>query len=303
MIEHIIAVLLFLVVVAEAIYIFKIKKNVKQLLLVLRNIKQGGHQKAFSKSDGILADTCYEVNDIVETCRSEISRLKKSEQSNKQILTSLSHDIRTPLASLLGYLEALNDGVVSENEKPHYLDVAYRKACDLKSYVDMLFEWFKLNSNEQKFKFEFIDINELTREIIIAWIPVFEKNQMSLSADISDDDLQVNIDKMAYNRILNNLLQNAVNHSCATKVSIIIYAKEEYAYIQVSNNGEQIPCDKLPYIFDRLYKCDDARSSKGSGLGLAITKELVLAMHGKISVESEKDKDTIFKIVLPLKNI
>ncbi|HBL50765.1 MAG TPA: sensor histidine kinase [Firmicutes bacterium] len=295
-----IIIMLLLLCAAQFIYIRHIKKQEKNWLDVLRGIRHGEQQKLFAKNSGLIADIGYELNGIIETNQAQISQLRKTDEANKQILTSLSHDVRTPLASLLGYLEALDKGISDTSEEREYIAVAYRKANDLKSYVDTLFEWFKLNSNEQKLEFAPADINELTREIIIEWLPVLDQEKVALSVDIGDNDISASIDPTAYSRIINNLIQNAVKHGHCTKLAISIKRHFDTALITVANNGQTIPAEQLPHIFERLYKGDDARSDKGSGLGLAITKELVAALHGTISVSSAQDASTEFSISLPV---
>ncbi|WP_105618204.1 sensor histidine kinase [Vallitalea okinawensis] len=292
--------ILFCLCVGQFIYIYRMKKHEKNWLDILRGIQHGEQDKIFTKGKGRIADISYEINGIIDSNQAQIAQLKKANEANKQILTSLSHDVRTPLASLLGYLEAIEKGVLDQMEEQEYIGVVLRKANDLKMYLDMLFEWFKLSSNERKFIFEVLDINELTREVMIEWLPVFEREAITLSADIDDDDLLVSIDPMAYKRILNNLIQNAIDHGHCTKISLTIKHISNRAFISVINNGKIIPDDQLPHIFERLYKGDYARSDKGSGLGLAITKELVINLHGEISVSSLKNEGTKFQIRLPI---
>lgn len=296
---YVIIILLFLCT-GQFIYIYRMKKQEKNWLAVLHGIRRGEQEKIFTRNKGLMADISYELNGIIEANQAQIVLMKKADEANKQILTSLSHDVRTPLASLLGYLEALNKGLSNTNEEREYISVAYRKANDLKAFIDMLFEWFKLNSNEQQFYFEMTDINEFTRELLIEWLPAFEQSQITLSAHISDDDLMVSLDKTAYKRILDNLIQNAVKHGDCSQMSITIKSHSDTAFIEVANNGQAIPAGQLPHIFERLYKGDTARSDKGSGLGLTITKELVNALHGEISVSSTPGKDTVFSISLPI---
>lgn len=256
------------------------------------NINGGKKDKLFAKDTGIMADISYELNDIIENNNLQILRLQKNEEANKQILTSLSHDVRTPLASLLGYLEAINNGILSDVEEKEYIEVVYRKANDLKLYIDMLFEWFKLNSKEQQFHFEIHDINEITREIIIDLLPIAQKSNIELIVNISEDELSISLDLMSYRRILNNLFQNAIIHGKCTQVVISVKKELNEVDIEISNNGICIPNDQLPYIFERLYKCDNARSNKGSGLGLSITKELIAALNGRITVSSQSEQTT-----------
>jgi signal transduction histidine kinase len=297
---EIIIIALSLLCIGQLIYIFQTKKQLKNWLDILNGIKRGEKEKIYIKNKGLIADISYQLNGVMEDKQAQIILLTKSDEANKQILTSLSHDVRTPLASLLGYLEALNKGLSDGREEKEYISVAYRKANDLKAFIDMLFEWFKLNSNEQQYLFEATDINETTREILIEWLPVFEQSQIVLSANINDDDLMVSIDKTAYKRIINNLVQNAIKHGDSTRITITVKSCSEKAIIEVANNGQAIPAGQLPHIFERLYKGDKARSDKGSGLGLTISKELVTALHGEISVSSAPGTDTIFSISFPI---
>jgi signal transduction histidine kinase len=298
--RDIVIIILSLFCVGQFIYIIQTKKQLKNWLDILSGIKRGEKEKIFIKNKGLIADISYQLNGVMEYKQAQIILLTKSDEANKLILTSLSHDVRTPLASLLGYLEALNKGLSDGREEKEYISVAYRKANDLKAFIDMLFEWFKLNSNEQQYHFETTDINEATREILIEWLPVFEQSQIVMSASISDDDLMVSFDKTAYKRIINNLVQNAIKHGDCTRITIAVKVCSENVLIEVGNNGQEIPAGQLPRIFERLYKGDTARSDKGSGLGLTITKELVTALDGEISVSSEPGTDTLFSISFPI---
>lgn len=295
----VIAVLLCLCV-GQFFYIYRMKKQEHDWLNILRSIRRGERDKLFAKGNGQIANISYELNKIIDNDLIQIAQLKKADEANKQILTGLSHDVRTPLASLLGYLEALQKGSLDEVEKQEYLAVASRKANDLKAYVDMLFEWFKLSSNEQQPVLETVDINERTREIIIEWLPVLEQSSIALAVNIKDEELPVSIDRIAYSRILNNLMQNAIRHGHCTQISITIAQDVSTALISVVNNGQTIPQDQLPHIFERLYKGDQARTGKGSGLGLAIVKALVATLHGEISVSSSQNEGTKFQISLPI---
>ncbi|MFF2483577.1 sensor histidine kinase [Paenibacillus sp. NPDC058071] len=293
--------LLLLLCAGLFIYILRMKKQERLWLETLRGIRRGERDKIFVRGSGTMAEIAYELNGIVDANQSQLELLRKNDEANKQILTSLSHDVRTPLASLLGYLDALRGGGLSDPaEVKDYLSVAHRKAGDLKSFVDMLFEWFKLNSNEQPFYVEQTDINELTREVIIEWLPLLEQSEIALSAEIEDTELIVSIDKTAYRRILGNLLQNAVKHGECTQISITVTPRLGAAVAEVANNGNPIPERQLPFIFDRLYKGDAARSDKGSGLGLAIAKELADALNSELSVSSAPGQETVFSISIPI---
>lgn len=296
--------------IGEVFYILHIRKQLAEWLEFLKSVNKAPRRNYFVKGNSILADINFEINGILEENRKQLVKLQRAEAANRQILTDLSHDVRTPLTSLTGYLEALD----SENtkEKEEYIRVAYRKALDLQELVDMLFQWFKLASQEQRYQMKDYDINELTREIIIEHIPVFEKKQISVSANIPDEEWFVKIDKVAYKRIMDNLLSNAVKHGGCSFIEIEIGVRMEtgleasnqkgksQVQVSVSNNGATIPARELPYVFERLYKCDAARSENGSGLGLAIVSELTRAMSGEITVQSIPEGMTRFCLTLPL---
>ena len=214
-------------------------------------------------------------------------------------MTSISHDVKTPLASLVGYLEAIECKIVAGEEKDEYVHVAFEKAHYLKHFVENLFEWVKLDSGEQIFRFEVLDLNEISRNVIADWISVLENSDFEYEFDIPETEYLMRIDVNAYSRILNNLLQNVLIHSKGNKVTFHISENDQQARITLADNGRGISPDHLPHIFERMYQCDQSRSAKGNGLGLSIVKELVAAHKGMIAADSIPDKETIFTILLP----
>ncbi|MBI9048621.1 MAG: HAMP domain-containing histidine kinase [Anaerolineaceae bacterium] len=282
-------------------YLWRGKKEEKEWLKLLQRYRAGNKEKIFSRHNGVPTDIAFELNRIIGENQEEFQQFKKADQANKLLLTSLSHDVRTPLASLLGYLEALDKGTLDSGETEEYISVAYRKANDLKAYIDTLFDWFKLNSQEQQYQLEAVEINEYTREILIEWLPVFEQSQITLNATIPESDFILFLDKFAYTRIINNLLQNAIKHGHCSEIHICVEKNTASVLIQVGNNGKAIPADQMPYIFGRLYKGDAARSDRGSGLGLAIVDELVRGLDGEISVSRSDETNTVFCIKFPYK--
>ena len=185
-------------------------------------------------------------------------------------------------------------------DKDDYIETARRKAHDLKEYIDVLFDWFKLNSDEFVIAMDKVETVELTRNILIDWIPVFEDKQIDYSIDIPEQPFWVKLDSDAYMRILNNLIQNVISHSHADKIGISLSKQHKNIKILVMDNGIGIEKEDLKHIFERLYKCDKGRSEKGSGLGLSIVHQLVEKMNGTITVESVEGEGTTFKIFFPL---
>lgn len=294
----VINIVLFFICIGEFFYILHIRNQLTEWLDFLKSVHQMPERNYFVKGNGILADINYELNGILEKSRRQFVKLQKAETASRQLLTNLSHDVKTPLASLIGYLESLDSQTAKDREE--YTHVAYRKALDLQELIDTLFQWFKLTSHEQLYQMKVYDINELTRELLIEHIPVFEKKQISFSVNIPDNECFINIDKMAYARIINNLLSNAVKHGKCSLIEIKIQESKDHVQVLVSNNGIAIPYNELPLIFQRLYKCDASRSETGNGLGLAIVRELITSMSGEITVQSAQGEMTTFCLTLPL---
>lgn len=279
----------------------RVKAQINGMFDALEDIKAGnGNRRILSATDEFTASIAYEVNDIVSSYEKELSSFRQAEEVNKQLMTSLSHDVRTPLTTLIGYLDAAHKGIVTGKDKDEYVEIARRKAHDLKEYIDVLFDWFKLNSDEFVLLIDPVEAVELTRNILIDWIPIFEDKQIDYSIDIPEQPFRVRLDPDAYMRVLNNLIQNVIVHSHADKINISLSNQDGNMKIVVADNGVGIEKDDLKHIFERLYKCDKGRSEKGSGLGLSIVHQLVEKMNGTITAESTPGNGTMFALYFPL---
>lgn len=283
--------------------ILKLRRVHKQLALIkdaLADIKTGNlNRRVLARENDMTKQICYDINEIAVENQIRFIQQKQAEQSYKRLMTSLSHDVKTPLASLVGYLEAVENGLVVGEEKEEYIHVVSDKAHRLKDFVISLFEWVKLDAREQVFHFELVDLNELSRKIIADWVPFLENSCLGYEIEIPEKECSIRIDTNAYTRILNNLIQNIMVHSGATQVKLNITEDMQRVTITLSDNGRGILPEELPHIFERMYQCDHSRSAKGNGLGLSIAKELVNAHKGIITADSIPDLYTTFTIVLP----
>ncbi|MCB7305919.1 HAMP domain-containing histidine kinase [Bariatricus massiliensis] len=280
--------------------LYRVREQISFIKDALEDLKRGNlNRRVLAQENDMTKQICYDINEIAISSQTQLIHQKQSEQAYKRLITSLSHDVKTPLASLVGYLEAIESNIVTGKEKDEYLHVAYEKSQHLKHFVENLFEWVKLDSGEQAFHFENTDLNELTRNIIADWVPVLESSNFEYEFTIPETEYTVRIDINAYTRILNNLLQNTITHSEGSKMTLQIVESRQKAKIVIADNGKGISSDNLPHIFERLYQCDHSRSAKGNGLGLAIAKELVAVHKGTITADSTPGKGTEFIISLP----
>lgn len=302
--------------------VISINKKISESIEVLDDIKKGnGNRKILSKDNDNFSEIIYKINEIVYLYEEKLTEFRKKENANNQLLTSLSHDIRTPLTSIIGYTDAikkelLKDGLnykydlqnVIENNNTlennnvieNYIDIVREKSYYLKEYLDNVFDWFKLNSNEFYLDLKDTEITELSRNIIKSWIVIFEEKDIDFDIEIEEKEIICNLDQNAYARVINNIIQNAVEHSKTKKIQISIKESNRKIFITIKDFGVGIEPDDLEHIFDRLYKCDKARNKVGSGLGLYITKELVEKMNGCINVKSKVGEGTEFEIIFEI---
>ena len=288
-------------VLTSIVLVRRVKKQIAEMTDALVDVKNGnGNRRILSATNELVSPLAYEINEIVVSYESRLSIVRQTEEINRQLMTSLSHDVRTPLTTLIGYLDAAYKGLVTGKDRDDYIEIARRKAHDLKEYIDVLFDWFKLNSDEFALEIQSVEAAELTRNILIDWIPIFEDKQVDYDIDILEQPVRVRLDTDSYMRIINNLIQNVIAHSHADKIKIALSKQENNMRLLLADNGVGIEKEDLKHIFERLYKCDKGRSEKGSGLGLSIVHQLVEKMGGNITVESLLGKGTEFMLLFPL---
>lgn len=281
--------------------LMRVKRKLSDMTEALSDIQAGnGNRKILAADNELTAELSFKMNEIVYAYEEQLSQLRSADETNRQLMTSLSHDVRTPLTTLLGYLDAVHRGIVSGKAREDYLEISRRKAHDLKEYIDVLFDWFKLNSSEFSLSIERTELAELTRNILKDWIPIFEEKNLIYEIELPEKPLLIRVDLDGYARIINNLVQNVINHSQATQIKIEMVKQESNIEICIMDNGIGIEKANLQHIFQRLYKCDKGRSNKGSGLGLAIVRQMVEQMDGRITVQSEPNQYTNFTVFFPL---
>ena len=290
-----------IVIVSAALILHKERRQIKEVAEALSDVRNGnGNRRVLADPNQLLSPLVYEVNDIIRSYEDRIAAFQRMEETNKQLMTSLSHDVRTPLTTLIGYLDAVHKGVVTGEEREEYVETARRKAYDLKGYIDVLFDWFKLNSDEFAMTIQRTEAAELTRNILIDWIPLLEDQGIEYSIEIPEQAVIVDLDPDSYMRIINNLLQNVITHSQADTVTVLLAKQEDTMRLSVADNGVGIGKEDLKQIFSRLFKCDKGRSEKGSGLGLSIAYQLAEKMGGRLAAESSPGQGATFILTLPL---
>ena len=243
------------------------------------------------------------INSLVDSTVGAINEEKAIEQSKDELITNVSHDIRTPLTSIIGYLGLLKNGAVtSQEDMLKYINIAYDKAEQMKSLANDLFEYTTLKSTKTKLNVTPINIKGMMEQVAAGFELEAEKKGIAFSVKARPDDLIVNADVEKLVRIYNNLISNALKYAAgASRINLVAnLINHEQVELRVENNGEPIPKDKLKKIFDRFYRVESSRNTKtgGTGLGLSIVQGGVELHGGTIRCESNKDW-TSFIILLP----
>lgn len=265
--------------------------------------------------DALVNDETYEVslsselspiekkiNTVKYTLEKQKLAAQNAEQRKNDLIVYLAHDLKTPLASVIGYLNLLNDeGQISDELRQKYLSVSLDKAQRLEDLINEFFEIARFNVSDITLEYSRINLTRLFEMLLYEFQPILQEKKLNCKIDIADDImLQCDADKIE--RVFDNLLRNAVIYSFEdTDINIIVTESNENIVIRFTNHGNTIPKEKLSRIFEQFYRLDVSRStSGGAGLGLAIAKEIIELHHGTISAASENGIIE-FEVCLPLR--
>jgi signal transduction histidine kinase len=245
------------------------------------------------------------INALVDSTVQAMDDERKIERSKDELITNVSHDIRTPLTSIIGYLGLLqNKAFHSEEEHDKYVEIAFVKSKQLKSLADDLFEYTKLQSTKMRLQPQKLHLFSMLEQVAASFELEAEKKGMQINVDCKPEDLAIEADPEKLVRVYNNLISNALKYGHgASEINLSAQQlNDQRVELRVENNGEPIPADSLQQIFERFYRVENSRNKAtgGTGLGLAITKSIVELHHGTIRCESDQ-KLTSFIINLPLK--
>jgi len=284
--------------------LFSINKKLKYIRLVLDDVISGNSNRRImlNNNSKSIEGLVNNINSIIEDmCRVDDDNIKQT-IIMKKMISNITHDFKTPLTSLIGYIELIKECKdLSESEVKEYLDVIHNKAYFLNSTLDNFFYLSRLESKDEKFNIEEINLTDIVQEQIIFFYEDFQNLEIEPSISMPEKDIFVLADKTSINRILNNLLSNSLKYGKdGDKVGISVTDDSSYVYVEVWDNGKGILDHDLPLIFERLYTVEESRSSKlsGNGIGLSIVKQLVKYNKGTISVKSVPFEKTVFTFSL-----
>lgn len=282
----------------------KVFSYLEEITRGLQEISQGNlSYEITTKSSDELGVLAEHFNHMTKQLRKSIEEERNAEKTKNELITGVSHDLRTPLTSILGYLELIEtDRYKDEVELRYYINIAYEKTKTLKKLIDHLFEYTSLSGQGIQFQMKKVNILGFLKQLAEEFTPQLRKANMSCRLTAPDDSLYVLADGHQLMRAYENIISNAIRYGSTGKsIDIRISKVENEAVVEIVNYGEPIPERDIPYIFERFYRTDKSRSSQtgGTGLGLAITKSIIEIHGGLISVRSSR-KETVFETRLPI---
>ena len=280
-------------------------RDIETLAQAVKQISAGDFNTDISISgEGEIAHIAESIRMMEEELSRHIEIEKSNEQSKTDLITNIAHDLRTPLTSILGYLDLIkNNQSVNEEMKFHYLEIVYNKALRLQKLIEELFGFTKLSYGKMNMKLITLDLVQLLSQLLEETYPSFEKNNLACDFSSNVKSLYIDGDGDLLFRLFDNLISNAIKYGAEGKMIKIRLRKErDFVRVTVLNFGYMIPEKEIPLLFDKFYRVESSRSlsTGGTGLGLAIVKNIAEMHHGYVEAKSDLS-GTRFIVTLPLR--
>ncbi len=272
---------------------------VRKLQKATRAIKEGNLDYELEIEGGDeISDLCRDFEDMRKRLKDNAAESLQYEQDNKVLISNISHDLKTPLTAIKGYVEGIMDGVASSPEKlDKYIRTIYNKANDMDTLVDELTLYAKIDTNRIPYNFSRISVKEYFADCADELKTELEARGIELGyMNLLQEDVSVIADTEQLKRVINNIVSNSVKYMDKKQGIINIRVRDENDFIRVEleDNGRGIAARDLPYIFDRFYRTDASRNSRtgGSGIGLSIVRKIIEDHGGRIWAMSREGAGT-----------
>ncbi|WP_404454122.1 HAMP domain-containing histidine kinase [Virgibacillus necropolis] len=280
-----------LIAVIFLIRFYLVKKEMKSITKQLKNYNDHKAEKKvdisfFDKDIEALAVSVNRQFDLVVQANAE---RRRTEVELKQAVANISHDIRTPLTSIFGYIQLLEAKDLTSKEKEEYVGVIKDRTKRLQVLLNDFFELSIIESTDHYLKLETIKMNNTVSEVIMEFYDQFNEHDLQPSIILPKEEIRMIADESATKRVMENLIINAIKHSSGN-VTIRLEKLESTALVTISNDTKHFDEKDLDLLFNRFYTADQTRSGKGTGLGLSIAKGLMKKMNGDLSAEFKEGK-------------
>lgn len=269
-------------------------KFIDRISEAMKEISSGNlDTKIEVRGDDEFSEMAFRLNEMSGSLKTYMEKERVSEREKNEFITSIAHDLRTPLTSIMGYLDlVVNNENLTDEKRREYAKISYDKSIKLKELTEEFFHFTKMGHREVELKIESIDIVKLMEQLVNEFYPQFTKSKLAFELKSNVRSMMIEGDPGLLVRVFENLINNAIKYgSDGKRVDVIIDGREADCEVSVVNYGRIIPAEELPMIFQKFYRVEQSRSRQtgGTGLGLAIAKEVVEKHGGVIRVRSDRN--------------
>ncbi|NMM63442.1 HAMP domain-containing histidine kinase [Clostridium sp. P21] len=285
-----IIIVLLITVAILAFRLFYIEKQMKSITNQITDINKNKVDKKITigllnKKIETLAE---KINEIIQVKKQSEADRVKLENDLRQTIANMSHDLRTPLTSIIGYIQFLKLDNTSEEEKKEYLSIAEKRAKALESLLNDFYELSLIESLDYELNLEKLNINKILQEAVLGKYTDFINRDIRPKIEMPKENIYVIAEEKSLQRVIENLLSNSVKYA-KDNVEVYLRVEKGVAVLEVKNTVVELTLNDVKSIFDRFYMADKTRSGKGTGLGLAIVKGLIHKMNGSITADVNED--------------
>ncbi|MEN6340058.1 MAG: HAMP domain-containing sensor histidine kinase [Clostridiaceae bacterium] len=259
----------------------------------------------YSKGDynvRIPISSIEEATQLAVSFNTMADQLKDLEATRRSFVANVSHELRSPLTSMKGFLEAMQDGTIGPDEYEKYIGIVLSETKRMAVMVNDLLDLARIESGKTALKLEIFEINELIRRTLITFEARIYEHHMEVDVKFAQEQYYVEADSAQISQVLRNIIDNAIKYSPDdSKLRIATYAMKREIYVSIQDNGQGIPEQDIPHVFDRFYKVEKAHTpskQSGTGLGLSIVKRIIDQHNQTITLKSAKGKGSTFTFTL-----
>lgn len=243
-----------------------------------------------------------EAAQLARTFNELAEQLKQLEETRKSFVSNVSHELRSPLASITGFVDAMRDGTIPRSEFPHYLNVVSDEARRMRDMINDILDLGRMEAGYVKLEYSMFDVNELIRRILVTFEPRIAEKRQEVRIRFSEEQSFVYADATQIGQVIRNLMDNAIKYTAEGKqITVTTYPQRQDICVAVRDSGVGIPQEDLPKVFERFYKVEKAHTPSaqvGSGLGLSLVKRIIEEHEQNITVKSAKGRGTQFTFTL-----
>jgi signal transduction histidine kinase len=290
-----------LAIIMSSIVIYYVSQRV--LVRPLRQINYAADRIAKGEVDKrVVLNSKDEIGELADSFNSMADSLEAVENKRREFISNVSHEIRSPITSIKGFIGGILDGVIPKEKHNYYLTIAYEEIQRLTRLVNDLLDLSAIESGQFRLRIEEVDINEIIRQSVIRFESKIMQKKVKVGVLLQGDKLMVAGDRDRLTQVITNLLDNSMKYAPVSgNINIKTVIKGPKAVVTIFNDGPHIPESEIKYIWERFYKADKARSSKVStGLGLSIVRSIITQLGEDVWAENKEPKGVVFTFTLKM---